>query len=349
MKNTWTILTSVFVILVLLAYMCTFEVRSTEVAIIKTAGRPADSAIHEPGLKFKLPWPIQSVVKYDNRKRVLLDKTEETGTRDEKTIILSTYTIWQIDDPSKFHENFPNEDEGIRKLRTLVQTCKNQEVGKRLFAEFVSVDESERKLRDIEATIMQTIRTSALDQYGVEVLGFGIRKLGVPEKVTSTVFGSMKAAQQAKAETYVKEGEARAAQIIASARATEEAILAEAQKKVSQIEAEAQQIISQYYKQFDRHPELRIFLDQLQGVINGLKSRTTIIFDTSGPPFNLFEENFMGPATDARSSDVAGSVPDGDDAEGVQDDAAAGTAEDEEESQASAGAVRPAVAADARP
>ncbi len=308
MKNTWTIATSVFVILVLLAYMCTFEVRSTEVAIIKTAGRPAKNAINEPGLKFKLPWPIQSVVKYDNRKRVLLDRTEETGTRDEKTIILSTYTIWQIDDPSKFHENFPNEDEGIKKLRTLVQTCKNQEVGRRLFAEFVSVDENERKLADIEDSIVRTIRASALDQYGVEVLGFGIRKLSVPEKVTSTIFASMKSAQQAKAEKYVKEGEAKATEIIAAARATEAAILAEAEKKVSQIDADAQRIVSEYYKQFDRHPELRIFLDKLRGVMNALKSRTTIILDTSGPPFDLFNEDFMGPTSDAGRGDVAATL-----------------------------------------
>jgi len=293
MKNLPTVLAAVFVVVVLLTYMCTFEVRSTEVAIVKTAGKPADEAITQPGLKFKLPWPIQSVVKYDNRKRILSDKTEETGTADEKNVILSTYTIWQIVNPSKFHENFPKESDGEKKLRTLIQTCKNQEIGKRQFAEFVSVDDEERHLREIEQTIAKTVREAAEDEYGVAIVAFGIKKLTLPEAVTVTIFSSMKATQEAKSQRYTKEGEAKAKEIVASARATEQRILAAAQTKVAEIEAETQRIVSEYYKKFDEYPELRIFLDKLRTTTMALKERATLILDTSGPPFDLFREEFI--------------------------------------------------------
>lgn len=316
MKNKPTILAAVFVALVLLTYMCTFEVRSTEVAIIKTMGRPAQEAIRDPGLKLKLPWPIQSVVTYDNRKRILLDKTEETGTRDEKNVILSTYTVWQIVDPSKFHENFPNEQDGVSRLRTLVQTCKNQEVGKHLFAEFVSLDENERNLRTIEKNILETLKRDSQDEYGVEVIKFGIRKLTLPEAVTQTIFASMKATQEAKAQNYVKEGEARATEIKASARATEQRILAAAQERVSRIDAEGQRIVSEYYKEFDQYPELRIFLDQLQGATNALRSRATIILDTNKAPFDLFNEDFLQPVGRAdRDGAAPGPPADADDSQ----------------------------------
>ena len=44
MKNIGTILAAVFLGLVLLLYMCTFQVRFTEVAIKKTWGRPDTTA-----------------------------------------------------------------------------------------------------------------------------------------------------------------------------------------------------------------------------------------------------------------------------------------------------------------
>ena len=61
MKNVGTILAAVFLAIVLLLYMCTFQVRFTEVAIKKTWGRPADDAIVEPGLKLKWPYPIHQL------------------------------------------------------------------------------------------------------------------------------------------------------------------------------------------------------------------------------------------------------------------------------------------------
>ena len=295
MKNIPTLLAALFVGMVLLAYMCTFEVRSTEVAIVKTAGKPADQAITEPGLNFRLPWPIQSVVKYDNRIRILRDKTEETGTRDEKALILASYTAWQIVDPSKFHENFPDEAEGVKRLRTLVRSCKNQEVGKRLFAEFISVNADERHLAEIESAILAAIREGAEAEYGVAVRTFGISKLTLPEAVTAEIFSSMKAVQQAKAQRYHQEGQAKATDIIATARAQEQRILAAAQTKVAEIDAESHRVVGEYYKRFQEYPELQIFLDKLKSAVNALRTRSTIILDTSGPPFDLFGMDLSQP------------------------------------------------------
>ncbi len=66
--------------------------------------------------------------------------------------------------------------------------------------------------------------------------------------------------------------------------------MAAARQKVAEIEASAQRVVSEYYKEFDKHPELRIFLDKLRTYANALRSRTTIIIDTSQPPWDLFDE-----------------------------------------------------------
>ena len=107
MKNAGTWLAAAFLAVVLVLYMCTFQVRFTEVAIRKTWGNPAKEAITEPGLKFKWPRPIQSVVIFDKRIHFLEHRTEETRTVDGKNLQLTTYTLWTITDPLTSHTQLP--------------------------------------------------------------------------------------------------------------------------------------------------------------------------------------------------------------------------------------------------
>lgn len=291
MKNLGTIAAAVFLAVVLVLYMCTFQVRFTEVAIMKTWGHPAKKALTDPGLHLKWPRPVQSVVKYDKRIQTLETRTEETRTVDGKNVILSTFTLWRIADPGRFHTNFPaSVEDGEKKLRTTIVTQQHAVVGQRSFSEFVSTHAADRKLGEIESQLKDAIARSAMEEYGIEVVGFGIKKLGLPQAVTTAIFNSMKSHEQAKAARYTAEGEARAADIMASAQATEDRIMAAARQKASEIEAEAQRVVSDYYKEFDKHPELRIFLDKLRTVKDALRERTTIIMDSGQSPWDIFEE-----------------------------------------------------------
>jgi membrane protease subunit HflC len=290
LKNIGTLVAAVFLAAVLVLYMCTFQVRFTEVAIRKTWGNPAQRAITEPGLYFKWPAPIQSVVVYDKRIRSLEDMTEETRTVDGKNLLLTTFTLWRITDPSKFHTNFPGgEADGERKLRTTIVTKRQAVAGNRSFDELVTTDPQKRKIREIENEIKLAIARDASEEYGIEIVDFGIRKLGLPQSVTGTIFGSMKAHEQAKAARYIAEGDARANDILAEASAAQSRILAAAEEKVGTIRAEAERVVGEYYKEFNKHPELRIYLDTLRTVAEALRERTTLILNSSEPPWDVFD------------------------------------------------------------
>jgi membrane protease subunit HflC len=289
MKNIGTIIAAVVLAVVLVAYMFTFQVRFTQTAIRVTWGKPSAEAINEPGLYFRWPWPIQSIVVYDRRVRILEDRTEETRTVDGKNLLLTTFTLWRIADPSTFHTNFPGGvEDGEAKLRTTIYTAKHAVVGKRPFSEFVSVDPAERKIRDIEKEMMAAVARDAEGQFGMKVEDFGIKKLLLPQSVTTAIFESMKSAEEKKARQYTSEGDARANLILSEARATEERIMAAARQKVSEIRNDAQRVVSDYYKEFNQHPELRIFLDTLRTVRDALRLRTTLILDTQDAPWNVF-------------------------------------------------------------
>lgn len=290
MKNIGPIAAAVFLTIVLVLYMCTFQVRFTEVAIKTTFGKPAASAIAEAGLYFKWPLPIQEVVVYDKRIRILEDRTEETRTVDSKNLIIASFTLWQISDPSKFHTNFPDgEEDGERKLRTTVVTQKQAVTGQHEFADFVSTDPAKRKIRAIEQEIKEVVAQDA-QKFGIEVIDFGIKKLSLPESVTKAIFESMKKYEQGKATRYIAQGNAEAKKIVADARAIESRIMAEVNQKVAEITADADRSVSDYYKEFEKYPNFRIFLDNLYAAQQALQERSTLILPSSESPFSVFDE-----------------------------------------------------------
>jgi len=317
MKNLGTLVAAIVLAVVLVAYMFTFQVRFTETAIRVTWGKPEKEAIKEPGLYFRWPWPAQAIVVYDKRLRILEDRTEETRTVDGKNVLLTTFTLWRISDPSRFHTNFPaGVEDGERKLRTTIVTDKHAVVGKRSFSDFVSTDPADRKIREIEKELMAVVAKDAREQYGIEVVDFGIKKLGLPQSVTAAIFDGMKTHEEAKAKRYAAEGEARATDILAGARAVEDRIMSSTRQKVADIQTDAQRVVSGYYKEFEKYPGLRMYLDKLRTIKEALQERTTLILDTTEEPWNLFDpkvrESF-GPETGEKSAGDGKNAPRGTD------------------------------------
>ena len=93
------------VLVVVIAYFgFACVVREGNAAIILRFGAPRQT-VTEAGLYFKLPWPFETVVTYDNREQYLESNNLETTTMDKKNIILKSYAIWQIDDPLSYHNS----------------------------------------------------------------------------------------------------------------------------------------------------------------------------------------------------------------------------------------------------
>jgi len=312
----------VFVVLIVGFYMCTYQVRFTEVAIKETFGDPSAEPKTKPGMYFRWPWPIQNVVKFDKRIRVLEDRTEETYTADSKNVIITTSALWTIEDPYKFHRSFDKVEDGEQQLRDAIRSQKKAVVGQYDFSNFVSTVPGERKLREIEQDILGStpdkadagersfargsLREVWRLQYGVDIKYFGITKLTLPESVTQAIFESMKKNEQVKADNYEAEGRAEAEQVVASATEAKERIMAVAKRKADEIRNEGEKIVSELYAQFGEHPDLRIFLDKIATLEKALSQNTTLVLDTRLSPVDLFEEKTLGaePPADVADEDL---------------------------------------------
>ncbi len=72
-----------------------------QAVLITRFGRPLRAAV-QPGLHWKLPWPIDQAVSLDMRRKVYEAGLTEMLTRDKKNIIARTFVVWRIGDPLTF-------------------------------------------------------------------------------------------------------------------------------------------------------------------------------------------------------------------------------------------------------
>ena len=156
-----SLIAGTLLVVVLVLYMVTYQVRFTEVGVIKTFGKSTaptatstGDVIEEAGLYWKWPWPIQQVAMYDNRIQLTSNPGEETPTRDGKPIIVTTTVAWRIKDPYQFNRTCGSMTEGAERLRTLVRNDQKTAISQYAFSNFVSTNASELKYDQIEEEIL---------------------------------------------------------------------------------------------------------------------------------------------------------------------------------------------------
>lgn len=287
-RNTVTIVIGALLILIFFVLLFTFQVRQTEVAVVTTFDKPT-RFIHEPGLRFKWPRPIQKVDKFDKRLHSFDGRFEQVLTKGGDPLLVMLYVGWSIKAPETFYSSFRGGYAAAAEpdLRDLIESAKNEVVGKHPFSHFVSTDANELKFDEIEKEILFKVRSDAEKKYGIDVRFVGIKKLGLPESVTEKVFARMQAERTKVVDILKSQGEAEAVKIRSAAERDRDKILAEANSKAMALRSEADAEASQSFSVFNQNPDLAIFLQQLRALEEILKEKTTLILDQQTSPLNL--------------------------------------------------------------
>ena len=86
------------IVAIFIATLMLYTVDTTEYVVVTQFGNPVQVS-EDPGLKIKLPDPIQSVRRLDKRIQVYQTTSIELLTLDKKSISLDYYGTWKISDP----------------------------------------------------------------------------------------------------------------------------------------------------------------------------------------------------------------------------------------------------------
>jgi membrane protease subunit HflC len=288
-KNLITIIIAAVLVVIFALLLFTFQVRQSEVVVVSTFQKPTDTH-DKPGLYFKWPWPIQSINRFDQRVQIFESKYAEVYTADPTTLISSVYVGWRISDAKEFFPKFYGGTlKAQQQLEQMLRSAMQNAVGRHKLADFVNSDPSQVQFDAIENEIKNDVQNRlATNNFGMSIEFLGIKRLGLPDQVTQTVFERMKAERQKYISQAQFEGEKEATEIKSAAERQAAEVIASAQSVATHIQGEGEFEAAQNLSVFQQNPELAVFELQLEALKSSMNQKSTLIFDERTPPFNLF-------------------------------------------------------------
>jgi membrane protease subunit HflC len=193
--------------------------------------------------------------------------------------MVTTFVCWKVADPYKFYISSTSTADAENKLRTLIETEKKNIIARFRLSDLVNTDPAKFRFEQAERDLRERTDQRARQDYGMEVVDVGIRLLSFPKGVTEQIFDRMKKSEENKAAQFEAEGIAEGQAIRARASAISENIMAVADRLADEIRAQAQSEVGVYYAEFDKNPQLRLFLDRVEAVKLMLKERSTLIIE----------------------------------------------------------------------
>jgi len=285
------IIIGVLVLFLVLLSLFTFQVHEGTSATVTRLGTPV-RVITDCGLHTRLPWPIESVYRFDARKHIMETSFTETLTSDKRNVILLNNVVWQIEDPLKFLRAVGDRDSAEIRLDGMVTNAKNAVLGRYELTALISTDEDNLMVDEIEEEIFNMVEPAAGDQLGITVESVGILRVALPQDNITQVFEQMRAERQQYAAQYRAEGQQAAAAIISQSDLEKAQILAEAEQRAEEIRADADAEAARIYADaHSRDPEFYLFLRSLQTLEEVLGVNSTLILDTDAMPFSMLESS----------------------------------------------------------
>lgn len=267
-------------LLLLLLTLVVYQVDTTEFAIVTQFGNPI-RVVESPGLRVKLPDPIQSVQRLDKRVQVYQTTSIELLTLDKKSVSLDYYGTWRITDPVAFLKTVKDKIGAESRLLDVFSSSLGVQLGKYNLDQLVNTNQEQLKLDTIlnDTTVYAKERAA---EYGIEVVDAQIRVLNFPEANKQSVYDRMSAEREQMAQKYRSEGSEEAAKIRADAEKEQQVILAEAYAQAQQIKGEGDaEAIRIYGEAFQKDPAFYEFIRTLETYEKTIDGNTTLILPST--------------------------------------------------------------------
>ena len=243
------ILAVVFLAALVIAPQMLFTVHVTERAILRQLGEIKKSD-YEPGLHWKVPI-VQNVLKFDARIQSLDSDPELYLTSEKKNVSVDSFVKWRIKNVDAYYTSTGGNERtaGLRLSEVLRKRLKD-EFGKRTIIDVVAGERSE-----IMEVVTVAVNDYATDELGIEIVDVRIKRIDLPQEVSSSVFQRMQAERQEVAKTFRSRGEEEARKIRARAEREREVLIAEARRDSERTRGEGDAAAAEIYAKAYTHDE----------------------------------------------------------------------------------------------
>ncbi len=271
--NRFGIILGGVVLAIIIASSTLFVVDQRQFAVVYALGE-IKAVISEPGLKVKLPAPLQNVVFLDRRIQTL-DSTESRPifTAEKKSLVIDWLVKWRIVEPKQFiRNNGVDMRNAENRLSPIVQAALNEEVTKRTVANMLS---SERE------KVMQAVVKRLADDaksFGIEVVDVRIKRVDFSANITDSVYRRMESERKRAANELRSTGGAEGEKIRADADRQREIIVAEAYRDAQKIKGDGDAKASAIYADaFGKDPQFAQFYRSLEAYRSTFRSKSDVM------------------------------------------------------------------------
>lgn len=272
--------------LLVLAFACCFLVNEAEHVLVMRFGKPM-RAIEQPGLHFRLPVPLEHIVRIDKRLQHAEIRLSETLTRDQRNVIVPVFFTWRVQEALIFHTSVRDFEPARQKLDALITSARNTMLGRHDFADLVGDERIGASIPALEKEILTLAAADAAQQLGIELITTGITQIQLPEANTESVFRRMRSERKREATQYRAEGRAKAAEMKAETDKQATFLIADAKREAEELRGKAEaEAAAVYAAAHGKDPAFYRFLRELQSLRTVVDKNTTVVLDTSVAPFH---------------------------------------------------------------
>lgn len=267
-----------------------FQVDQTEYVVVTEFGKPV-RALKEPGLYWKMPDPIQSVRRYDNRVMVYLPNQTEFLTKDKKNIVTESYPVWRIEDPVLFMKTVRDATGARDRLTDIISSELGVAFGRYDLSSLITTEQTGMKLPEMMERVTR-IADEKVAPYGMTVVDVRVKVLNFPEKNKLSVFQRMRAEREQIARKYRSEGAEEAAKIRAETDKESQVLLSQAREKAEIIKGEGDaEAIRIYASAYQKGPGFYEFIRSLEAYEKFIDEKTTTILPSDANILKYFGSN----------------------------------------------------------
>lgn len=259
--------------------------QENEYSLIRQFGR-IDHVVAEAGVSFKIPF-IQSVDTLPKQTLLYDLSPSDVITSDKKTMICDSYILWRIVDPQKFAQTLNSSISSAEsRLDAIVYYST-----KTVISSTPQDDVISGRGGALSSAIIANIGTS-LEQYGIELLSFEIKKLDLPSDNKAAVYERMISERDNIAATYTAEGSSEAQKIRNTTDKEVTVMLSDAEKDaeilIAEGEAEYMRILSEAYNDPSKQ-EFYSFVRSLDALKISMQGGSkTLILSPDSPIAQIF-------------------------------------------------------------
>ena len=268
-------------VIALVGFSVIFIVDETEQVVILQLGKPVKT-VTKPGLNFKLPFPIQEKITFDDRLLEYDSPPEEILSKDKKSLIVDNYVRWKIVDPLQFLKTVQAIPTAKSRMDDIVYSELRRELGTHDMVEIIT--ENREQIMDV---ITKESNSATLD-YGISVVDVRIRRVDLPAENEASIYARMEAERKRQANKFRSEGEEEAQKIRAATDRDKTIILADAYKEAERIRGEGDaKAVQVYARSYSSDPKFYEFVRTLDTYKKVVDDKTTLVLPSDSKLFKL--------------------------------------------------------------